>query len=408
MSSSMQDSYSTLNKQSLSQNIVIDENYKSYENSYTYKCSVEGDKYLYSLDFNEDIKPLISDKFNNKQIIVANPLSQKCYKEYILDKNTSEINSDTILNNSIKPYHESAISQIESFVKQAVEESYLNTIKESKFISKQDSIVKTDSITVKSQTVNLDGQNKDYLYKAVYKNDIVNNDKLQEIYKYDGDSFSQTMDINQIINEENYYKKYMRSLNLDGVADDEEIEESSAISIDFIKSNMQFVNKRTDYSLAATRTISVLGNNIPKSAGVYDPTSVEIIVSPTYSEKNNLVPVKKSELYKQKYFTKTGIFKSDIFASDFPKSVLRLGKISFAVIGIGSTSDFSYPIIDSANISVDTDNQAIVFMNKASFSRAYDSNRESSRERYISILSKSDNLKEVVQSLNIISENYMS
>lgn len=408
MSSSMQDSFSTLGKFSSSQNIVIDENYKSFDNSYQPTCKSEGNKYIYSINYNDDIGSLISSNFKDKTFIVPNPLSQPCFVDYIKDKSTENLNSDSIFSNSIKPYHESAISQIESYVSLTVETSFINNIYDSNILSSQDSLVSTDSITVKSQTLDSKSKLNNFIYKPVYKDYSKSTNALQNIYKYEGESFSSPIEVDKILEEENYYKKYMNSLNLEGITDDSEIEKDSSISIEFIKNNRQFINKSTEYSLGATRTISVLGNSIPKSAGVFDPTSVETIISPTYAEKNNIKPIKKSDLYKQKYFTSIGVFKSDVFAKDYPNSIIKLGKLPFVVIGVGTTSDFAYPIIDSANIAVDTENQAIVFMNKSSFSRVYDSNRESSREKYISIYSNSKNLDKIVSSLNELAAKYMN
>ncbi|MGY6171747.1 FtsX-like permease family protein [Candidatus Mycoplasma pogonae] len=90
--------------------------------------------------------------------------------------------------------------------------------------------------------------------------------------------------------------------------------------------------------------------------------------------------------------------------------VLDISGVKFLIVGFDSVVDYIYPVIDEENIQVDTQNQALVFVNQQGFDRATSSFRENAVKDYLLVkLQNSEKAQEFVSAINnYSSENFSS
>ena len=128
-------------------------------------------------------------------------------------------------------------------------------------------------------------------------------------------------------------------------------------------------------------------------ASVTDPSSYEAVLSPSFAnmnDKKSITPNDFLNIYKS-----TGATSIDGFMQEFIKSqelqdkykqnTVWVDQTPYFIIGIGTTPDFAYPIIDQSHPIPDVKNQAIVFLNKRGYQRIHDGFRSAPTENYISL-----------------------
>ena len=134
-----------------------------------------------------------------------------------------------------------------------------------------------------------------------------------------------------------------------------------------------------------------------------DPSALMAIVSPSYYKENNLVTISPSEvekiyensLEKSKLHDPFFIMQKTIIAN-YKNSVIWVDSTPYFIIGVGTTPDFSFPIIDQTNPIPDTKNQAVLFVNDNGYKRITDAFRNNPREDYLAYKFK-DNISEQKQ-----------
>lgn len=157
-------------------------------------------------------------------------------------------------------------------------------------------------------------------------------------------------------------------------------------------------------------------DSLSKTITVTDPSSYEAVISPSYANLNNKISIQPNvflNLYKQ-YQDKYPLVSSpDTFMTaltngfDFPQSdtknkaiytelssilkkkyasnIVSLDTTPYFIIGIGTTPDFAYPIVDQAHPTPDVNTQGVVFMNRRGYERVFDGFRTAPNENYISL-----------------------
>jgi hypothetical protein len=128
-----------------------------------------------------------------------------------------------------------------------------------------------------------------------------------------------------------------------------------------------------------------------RTVRVYDPISYEVVISTKYAEKNSISPISRSKLYEidangdMKYFDKFGRFMDSKFVDQNPNSYILVDSSFYPIVGIGTTPDFAYPLIDNTKLTINPGEEAIVFLNRSLFSRIYNSVSErTNNENYFS------------------------
>ena len=126
----------------------------------------------------------------------------------------------------------------------------------------------------------------------------------------------------------------------------------------------------------------------PQVNTLIDPTSYEVIVSPSFAKKNNIDVLNERDatslISSLILFENNNDIKKELI-SQHSKNIIKVGEIPYVVVGIGTRPDFAYPIVDLQNVVPDVENQAIVFVNKNGFARTWDSFRGNFHEGYFSL-----------------------
>ena len=157
-----------------------------------------------------------------------------------------------------------------------------------------------------------------------------------------------------------------------------------------LKQELDF-RAQTQWNVSATYTVNTekgyrytAQDAAANVISVTDPSSYEAIVSPSYASTNNKVAVtlkRARELYA--LFDDLHANKDQI---ELNKShIIWVDNTPFIITGIGTTPDFSFPIIDNKHPSPNTQNEAIVFVNNRGFERVTDAFRTNPKENYISL-----------------------
>lgn len=142
-----------------------------------------------------------------------------------------------------------------------------------------------------------------------------------------------------------------------------------------------------------------------KTTRYIDPSSYEVIVSPSYASKKGIKSIEKKtwlnlqqneklqallqgkENFESSQDLEFTELKAQIkkFARDnqIEKALLFLGQTPFFVVGTGITPDFAFPIISHDLLIPNTNSQGIIYVNKAGYDRIYQANSSSPVENYI-------------------------
>ncbi|CAF0797883.1 unnamed protein product [Didymodactylos carnosus] len=189
------------------------------------------------------------------------------------------------------------------------------------------------------------------------------------------------------------YNSELQRLGLNGYKYDEEIIISELpeirITIKKILTDPQNASRILNSKPHVLNYLHNEGGEIPISFNLFDPSASEVVVSPAYALKNGIEPISKDRLYSKNdngfnnYFNKNGAFLGDKFASENPSNFIKVDEIIFAVVGVGTSPDFAYPIIDNSNLSVDTKNQGIIFTNSSGYSRVISAFGQNQMENYL-------------------------
>ncbi len=142
------------------------------------------------------------------------------------------------------------------------------------------------------------------------------------------------------------------------------------------------INKLKDYIYTAS-LITGLGGILQ----VVDPSSYEAIVSPAFANANGKHSLSQNSIHS---LTADPNFMQNLLTDQklkdkYENNLIWVDNVPFFIVGIGTTPDFSYPIIDAAHPTIDIKNQAVVFVNNMGFSRVYDAFRGNQQENYTAI-----------------------
>lgn len=140
------------------------------------------------------------------------------------------------------------------------------------------------------------------------------------------------------------------------------------------------INTLKGYRVSAQ---SSTGNSIV----IDDPSSFQAIVSPGYANANNKNTISLSKLMELHKENEDFISDPHVL-EEYSNCIIYVDRTPYFIVGIGTTPDYSYPIIDSSNPIVDVDTQAILFVNKRGYERAFDAWRTNPQENYISLRKK--------------------
>jgi putative ABC transport system permease protein len=141
---------------------------------------------------------------------------------------------------------------------------------------------------------------------------------------------------------------------------------------------------------------------------LFNPQSVESVVSPTFASLNYIKPITKEQLYSSSKITglplffknrttSTGqienllYFDSSLFMRTYPNSYIKIKELVYAVIGTGVMPNYAYPIFSNSSVVVNSSKDAAVFVNKAGLERFKDNFRDSDiQENYLVIKKNND------------------
>ena len=101
-----------------------------------------------------------------------------------------------------------------------------------------------------------------------------------------------------------------------------------------------------------------------------------------YAARHKLDPMSPADALKD---AKSGILAEDPsgYAKRHSKSTIKVGASVYQVVGIGTTPDFMYPIIDASNPVPNVEKQAILFTRKTGYSAFHDAYRGGTTEDYL-------------------------
>ncbi|ENY69164.1 ABC transporter permease protein [Metamycoplasma auris 15026] len=187
--------------------------------------------------------------------------------------------------------------------------------------------------------------------------------------------FSNAVDISKQI--ESLKQQYASSISF------VESKSDQAVDLDLAKFNNIFNNMLKDEN---DKDLTLFGINITKTLKemykkVISPISVANLITYTdsgsylakvnygYASKN------KKEVYKgdiTKYLSDP--FGMQVFINSLDdKYKIRINSQEYLIIGIDATADYLYPVVNEENIQVDTENQAIIYVNSKGFDRIHSS-----------------------------------
>ena len=131
------------------------------------------------------------------------------------------------------------------------------------------------------------------------------------------------------------------------------------------------------------------------SISVIDPSSYQAIISPAYANSNgkhSISPEKLTNLFNahpdalKSWTSESQPVPTVLKDAGIDKShVVWIDQTPFIIIGIGTTPDYLYPIVDQQHPVVNVKDQGILFVNNRGYERIFDGFRTNPREDYISL-----------------------
>ena len=127
---------------------------------------------------------------------------------------------------------------------------------------------------------------------------------------------------------------------------------------------------------------------------VTDPSSYEAVISPSYANVNDKLSISPSNflaLYQKYNYASIDEFMNGVAINEkhlqeiYKHNLMWVDKTPYFIIGVGTTPDFGYPIVDPQHPTPKINSQAIVFTNRRGYERMYDAFRTAPQENYLSI-----------------------
>ena len=360
------------------------------------------------------IKAISEINNENKKVIIKN----NAYE--ILN---SDLNNNPVMKNNITPSLEQKILQstiIESlkieFKNLFDKHIYDNFEKEFRNIIL--SKYKNELIDTKIKSINVDSnKNKFKLVNGSKRGKIGNDgkivtDNINKIIIFEGENIPQykfnKKDVDQL--KQDYPDK-----NFDNIKTIEQLAEEK---ITKIGKNPIKEETTSQKGYKAIAYYGIPGFSIPLS--YIDPSSLMAVVSSSYVDKNNLhliSPSKVEKIYNNALVEANGGDATEILEKKIKKNystqVVWVDNTPYFIVGIGTTPDFSFPIISQENPIPDTKSQAILFVNKNGFKRIEDAFRNNQRENYIAyrfkdnVIIPSNKKQKIIRDVEKISSEYM-
>lgn len=116
------------------------------------------------------------------------------------------------------------------------------------------------------------------------------------------------------------------------------------------------------------------------SAQYIDKSSYFAVVSPMYAQINNIVPISFDDFKSRDL---ESLMKSPIFLQKYRNNIVNVSSVPYLVVGIGTTPDFAFPIIDRGYPVPNFQKQAILFTNTSGYERMNNAFRGNGHENYI-------------------------
>ncbi len=140
------------------------------------------------------------------------------------------------------------------------------------------------------------------------------------------------------------------------------------------------------YIINKTKGFRWTAQAFSKVISLTDPSSFQAIVSPSYANLNNkraITPQEVLKLYKDNnYFQdETDITK---LKTQYEDNLIWVDKTPYFIIGVGTTPDFAFPIIDQIHPIPIPQDEAVIYTNVRGYERIYDAFRNSASENYFS------------------------
>ena len=253
-------------------------------------------------------------------------------------------------------------SDIENRYMESIEHEYVRSLRQ--IYSNEIDARLIQSVSVLSNNIE-----KPSVKVVKYDYDVQNqNSQVNEVYVYDGNNvFINSLSDNQM-KEKLFEKVKQKNPNL--------------LLTDFNNTNFYKINKFKKYRWTVTPT------GVPiNPINLTDPSSLQAIVSPSYANKNNKRSISNKDF--QDIINKNGLAFDSTFSKEtlqkYKDNIIMVDNIPFFITGIGTTPDFSFPIVDASRPMPQVNNEAVVFVNNKGYHRVLDGFRHNSKEKYISI-----------------------
>lgn len=145
-----------------------------------------------------------------------------------------------------------------------------------------------------------------------------------------------------------------------------------------------------DYDLESLKGFKVSARDATggEAVSVTDPSSYQAIISPAYANRNDKKSISVEDLSKLIYDQPdlmSNLPKDEKLKEKYARNLVWVDTTPYFIIGIGTTPDYLYPIIDNEHPVVDASSQAIVYVNQRGYERIYDAFRTNPKEEYISL-----------------------
>ena len=146
-----------------------------------------------------------------------------------------------------------------------------------------------------------------------------------------------------------------------------------------------------DYIFNNLKGYKITATSPTESKSIVDPSSYQAVISPGYANVNGKKSISPTDIQKilKSYKNNNKDFIKELstdktLKEKYSKNLIWVDNTPFLIIGIGTTPDFSYPIIDPSHPTINTKTEAIVFVNQRGYERIYDAFRGNYQENYIS------------------------
>ena len=272
--------------------------------------------------------------------------------EVIIDsKNPTQAEINT--NDSVKKMLSEGETAINEYVTNTKSQLFIKATKEKygKYLAK-DGIKSVESIYINS------GKNQ---YKVV--NTLNNEKSVDKLVMFKGVAPQKAMSIEEM-------QKFFI----------EKIKEDSTLN-NLYKQFPEKIQTSKDYKI-------VFDNGFGTTASFTDPTAYQAVITDGFAKEHGIQPIPQDELIKfNELILKAGLDIDQINDTfelpEFKKYVQKIDQTPYIITGIGTTPDFSFPIINQQNPLPNAKTQALIFTNAHGYRRIEDAFRGNQRENYL-------------------------